>query len=144
MTDVLEHSGTFRVGRPEVGHPYFSTDFRNEPPRDKPPLREESRRWMTHDNVVIELRTEYLYFPFERYEHYRRYTLTINGAVIQIDRVDNYYAFDGSIAPETVVYTTAEGELAVHHIRVRDFDNRETDKFTDTAHWCRNELTAAP
>ena len=142
MTNVMEHSGVFRIERRGIFDRYRSTDFRHDlPQEDKSPLRETNNQWRLDDGKLIELKVEYFYFPFETYENYRRYTLTIDGNIVAINRVENHYAFDGTVGPEKVIMQTDEGELVTNHVRILDEEGLGTHEFEDSASWCKRELT---
>lgn len=146
MNDVMErtYSGTFLRGSRTVLDEHRSADWRRPLPReDKSPSRVEQSKWRLEGGLLVELKVEYFYFPLRsngQDEHYSRYTLTVGGELLDIKRVENYYASDGTVAAEKVILSTSAGRLVMYHVRILDEEGLGTQEFLDRATWCEREL----
>lgn len=142
MTDVMEHSGVFRTV-PRGFFDYRSTDLHHDlPDNGKPPIRVMHSKWRQDDGTFIVLKVEYFYFPFDTYQDYRRYTLVVDGRIVAIDRVENHYAFNGTVGSDRIIMHTKNGELVTSRVRILDDEGLGTHQFTDSASWCGHEVTS--
>lgn len=117
MTETVQHSGIFRA------HSTISIDV--QPTTDLPVrlLRQEVRirdsvyRWQLDDGRTVELVWESFHLPqFDLRENVERFILTVNGVLLQVNRLTRIFTNDGNGRNRLLTLHTAKGNLAVHLI----------------------------
>lgn len=129
MVETLQHSGIFR--NPHSIHfdqyPYDRIPGTSDAPE---PIRTDGLRWHLEDGT-IDLKMERFHvvhagLPLELV----RFTLTIKGAVVRIDRLQQQPAENGRPGSRQLTLQTAKGNLVLHLLPTDHFST-----YVDSADW---------
>ncbi len=149
MTTSMEHSGTFLCGIRDNymsfgWDPFHTIDDPAEMPAAEHLLRPRVKtyKWKLEGVTAVELTVESFSTKYQGFNQgFRRITFTVDGRIVPVLRVENFFVKDGTDIPQMVVFFTLEGELVINHVRIADVARQGADEFYDTASWCRHPLT---